>query len=283
MARDQFYDVAFAVGVGGAINAVDTARATVYLGGTVTPATIYVAESGATPQTNPWIPGDGIIIFWAESGNYDVKIEDTAGSPAFTTRIVRFSSVSGGTNGIASTQLPATIPSGNLPTPFTSSQLDATTVTNKLWSVGDLKPSAAASPQTGWLLCDGSAVSRTTYSGLFSVVGTTWGTGDGSTTFNVPDLRGRTLIGVGTGSGLSARAMAASGGAETHPLSTAELPAHAHTFQGESLGNAGASTVPVFSANKAVDSTFWDTATTGSGSSHQNMPPFKAVNFFIKV
>jgi len=56
----------------------------------------------------------------------------------------------------------------------------------------------ATSPPTGWLLCDGSAVSRTTYSALFGVISTGWGVGDGSTTFNLPDLRGRFPVGVGT-------------------------------------------------------------------------------------
>lgn len=51
----------------------------------------------------------------------------------------------------------------------------------------------------GWLLCNGAAVSRTAYSGLFTIVGTTYGVGDGSTTFNVPDLRGRIVVGSGTG------------------------------------------------------------------------------------
>lgn len=64
---------------------------------------------------------------------------------------------------------------------------------------------AASSAPTGWLLCDGSAVSRTTYAGLFSAIGTTFGTGDGSTTFNVPDLRETGIVGVGTrGSGVTA-------------------------------------------------------------------------------
>src|ERR1700722_13445643 len=54
---------------------------------------------------------------------------------------------------------------------------------------------------TGWLLCDGSAVSRTTFSVLFVLIGTTYGVGDGSTTFNVPDMRGRVPVGVGTGTG----------------------------------------------------------------------------------
>ena len=63
---------------------------------------------------------------------------------------------------------------------------------------------AGASAPTGFLLCDGSAVSRTTYAGLFSLIGTTYGAGDGSTTFNVPDLRGRFAIGAGTGQKVAA-------------------------------------------------------------------------------
>lgn len=64
---------------------------------------------------------------------------------------------------------------------------------------GVISPYAGSSAPDGFLLCDGSAVSRTTYSGLFAVTGTTFGTGDGSTTFNLPDLRSRVPLGVGTG------------------------------------------------------------------------------------
>src|SRR5690606_28135610 len=67
---------------------------------------------------------------------------------------------------------------------------------------GMIAPFGGSSIPDKWLECDGSAVSRSTYSSLFAAIGTTWGVGDGETTFNVPDLRGRTLIGAGTGSGL---------------------------------------------------------------------------------
>ena len=63
---------------------------------------------------------------------------------------------------------------------------------------GLIAPMGMSSAPTGWLVCDGSAVSRSTYAGLFSIIGTTWGTGDGSSTFNVPDLRGAVLRGTGT-------------------------------------------------------------------------------------
>lgn len=96
---------------------------------------------------------------------------------------------------------------------------------------GFLQLSAAASIPAGWLLCDGSAVSRVTYSVLYAALGgaaSPWGQGDGSTSFNVPDLRGRTPIGAGTGPGLSARALGQKGGEENHVLSIAEMPAHTH-------------------------------------------------------
>lgn len=97
--------------------------------------------------------------------------------------------------------------------------------------VGMVSPYAGSSSPTGWLLCDGTAVSRTTYSALFGVISTTYGAGDTSTTFNVPDLRGRTPIGAGTGAGLTARTLAATTGVESVTLTAAQsgLPAHTHT------------------------------------------------------
>jgi microcystin-dependent protein len=64
--------------------------------------------------------------------------------------------------------------------------------------VGSMTMYAGASAPTGWLLCDGSAVSRTTYSGLYTAISTTWGIGNGSTTFNLPDMREASPYGVGT-------------------------------------------------------------------------------------
>src|SRR3954447_6125965 len=95
-------------------------------------------------------------------------------------------------------------------------------------STGDLKPSAAATPPPGWLVCDGSAVSRSTFATLFGAIGTAYGAGDGSTTFNLPDLRGRVPVGAGTGAGLTARTLGAAGGEENHTLSAAEMPSHNH-------------------------------------------------------
>jgi microcystin-dependent protein len=111
-----------------------------------------------------------------------------------------------------------------------------------LWQklIGVVLPFAGSAAPTGWLLCYGQAVSRTTYDNLFAVIGTTYGAGDGSTTFNLPDLRGRAVAGMdnmgGTaasrltsgGSGIAGTTLGAAGGAETHVMVVAEMPSHNH-------------------------------------------------------
>src|SRR6516164_470322 len=98
----------------------------------------------------------------------------------------------------------------------------------------------AATVPTGWLLCYGQAISRTVYAALFAVLGTTYGAGDGSTSFNLPDLRGRAVAGVdnmgGTAAGrltgatgsVAGTTLGATGGEETHNLSATEMPSHTH-------------------------------------------------------
>lgn len=94
--------------------------------------------------------------------------------------------------------------------------------------VGTVMPFAGSSAPEGWLMCDGSAVSRTTYANLWSTLSSTYGSGDGSTTFNLPDAMGRTIIGAGSGSGLTARTLATKSGAETSTIGTTHLPPHTH-------------------------------------------------------
>ncbi len=100
---------------------------------------------------------------------------------------------------------------------------------------------AAGTAPPGWLTCDGSAVSRTTYSSLYSAIGTTFGAGDGSTTFNLPDLRGRTIVAdstLGTNT-QPTLVFAATGGEAAHALVTAELALHTHTDSGHTHTDTG--------------------------------------------
>jgi microcystin-dependent protein len=94
--------------------------------------------------------------------------------------------------------------------------------------VGAINLWGAVGPPTGWLICSGTAVSRTTYAALFAVIGTTYGSGDGSTTFNLPDLKGNVPVGRNT-SDSQFDTLGETGGAKTHTLTTTEMPSHTHT------------------------------------------------------
>jgi len=96
--------------------------------------------------------------------------------------------------------------------------------------VGAIVPYGGSAAPPGFLLCDGTPANRTTYAQLFAVLGTSYGAGDGSTTFGIPDLRGRTLVGAGTGTGLTARTNGQTGGEETHALTNAEAAPHTHAY-----------------------------------------------------
>lgn len=166
---------------------------------------------------------------------------------------------------------------------------------------GMLVPYAGGSAPTGWLLCYGQAVSRTTYSALFSAIGTTYGSGDGSSTFNVPDLRGRTIAGQDDMGGSSANrltssangtlngdTLGATGGAETHTLTTAQIPAHSHSL-GENtrvqcgFDNGTAHAGNTTSSLNNSDNKTYSTADTGGGGAHNNVQPTIILNYIIKT
>ncbi|GAB5389530.1 MAG: hypothetical protein Alpg2KO_24980 [Alphaproteobacteria bacterium] len=140
---------------------------------------------------------------------------------------------------------------------------------------------AGASAPTVYLLCDGSAVSRSTYSDLFAAIGTQWGSGDGSTTFNLPDIRGRVAIGSGAGSGLTARTLAQTLGEEEHTLTEAELPSHDHTSYGQVTGRASGSSN--LRGMSSAGTSNIQTSETGGDDSHNNMQPSAVVTKIIKT
>jgi microcystin-dependent protein len=88
--------------------------------------------------------------------------------------------------------------------------------------VGLVLPYAGSSAPSGWLLCQGQAISRTTYAALYALCGTTYGVGDGSTTFNIPDLRGRLPVGIGSSGYFDARGEKQ--GAKTVTLAKSQVP-----------------------------------------------------------
>jgi len=159
---------------------------------------------------------------------------------------------------------------------------------------GDLKATARATAPAGWLMCDGAAVSRTTYAGLFAAVGTTYGAGNGTTTFNVPDLRGRVPVGVdGTAGRIAANdALGQSGGAETHTLtgpqsgvngngSTAATIPDKYPNSGISVG-PGEGTAFDFSG---LTTDFNGAALTArtADEAHNNMQPYQVVSWIVKT
>lgn len=181
-------------------------------------------------------------------------------------------------------------------------------------ATGIVVPYGGSTAPIGWLMCYGQAVSRTTYANLFAVIGTTFGAGNGSTTFNVPDLRGRAAIGPDNmGGGAAGRVAAATSagytaGAETidvahthttvdHVLSINEIPSHSHTTtfwpqQGadEMWGGQYGTGAKTSSSSYAASTSY-----VGGGAAHNHgatesslsatqaiMNPYVAINYIIR-
>jgi microcystin-dependent protein len=156
-------------------------------------------------------------------------------------------------------------------------------------------PYAGTSEPSGWLFCYGQAVSRTTYAALFAAIGTTYGTGDGSTTFNLPDLRGRVVAGQDDMGGTSANrltdqtggvngdTLGAAGGAETHTLTTAQMPSHSHTVNANSAlsTSSGSANYGTQAGSNAFEPFVMNS--TGGGGAHNNVQPTIILNYIIKT
>lgn len=139
-------------------------------------------------------------------------------------------------------------------------------------NIGQIQFWAGATAPDKWLLCDGSNVNRITYADLFGVIGTTFGVGDGSTTFGMPDMRGSTAIGVS-----GTYVLAATGGADTHTLVTAELPSHTHSDARDGIDTADI----IGSGSGSAGIASSPSASTGGGEAHNNLPTFLTMNDII--
>lgn len=152
---------------------------------------------------------------------------------------------------------------------------------------------AGSTAPDGWLICDGSAISRDSYAALFETIGTTYGSGDGSTTFNLPNLKGKVPVGFNA-SETEFDALGETGGAKTHTLTEAEMPAHDHggsTGGPEVSGSAvnvpdnssGTLTHPGGGSFRALGSHVHDIPSDGGGGAHNNLQPYIALNYIIKA
>lgn len=155
---------------------------------------------------------------------------------------------------------------------------------NTLEPIGVVHPYLGVSaPNVKYLVCQGQAISRTTYAALFALISTNYGSGDGSTTFNLPNLKGRFLVGYDPAD-IDYNGMAAvkSGGEKTHLLSIAEMPSHFHSYiDREVRSGSGALNTPTGAATTAADP--HNTDPTGGGLAHENRPPYMTINYIIRA
>ena len=138
---------------------------------------------------------------------------------------------------------------------------------------------------SGFLECDGSAVSRTTYSALFAIISTDYGSGDGSSTFNLPNMQDKTTVGASSGKAYSTTGGAESVSVSNHTLSTSQMPQHRHTSQ-KSRYAAGTGWYGTYSQQLSPGTQYSNYQ--GSSSSHNHgsmsvMQPYMALKFMIKT
>lgn len=155
---------------------------------------------------------------------------------------------------------------------------------------GFIAPAGNSAAPDGWLLCNGQAVSRETYADLFTAIGTTYGVGDGSATFNVPDSRGKFLVGAGSFESGATVAVAGTGGAEKVTLAEANIPKiqvgllassgiwNATAGTGDSTSGIAVGADGAQTRNKILTEPFGEDTPTALS----NLPPYLGVNYFIK-
>ena len=185
-----------------------------------------------------------------DMGQYDVIATDVKGDTA------EFSEFVGGVGNFAGVIFQGDEPTGYAP-------------------IGCIIAYAGNNIPNGWLSCDGSAISRTTYEALFNAISNIYGNGDGSSTFNLPNLNGKVIIGVS-----SSHILASTGGEETHVLTIDEMPSHNHSANAW-LSDSGGSTFARRATSSTVGTLY--TNNTGGGQAHNNMQPYITLNYIIRA
>jgi microcystin-dependent protein len=181
---------------------------------------------------------------------------------------------------------------------------------------GTIMPYAGNSAPSGYFLCNGAAVSRTSYAALFSAIGINYGTGNGTTTFNIPNLQGRVPVGYKS-SEVEYNSIGKTGGEKTHILSLAEMPNHSHTvdpptvytsydglhahsytdyymgpIRSDDADDRTVSSDKRYEANKttansgehrhSINIPSFSSYSAGSGNAHNNLQPYLIMNYIIK-
>lgn len=216
--------------------------------------------------------GSGQLILDAgATGTVEVGTTSTGAINLRRNTAITGTLTSSGTATLAGSGLAVTASSLTIPATASVSFVPAGVI---MWKASTFVP-------TGWLECDGSAISRTTYSALFSDIGTTYGGGDGTTTFNLPNQSRRVIMGKGgSGTATIANTVGAAGGEETHTLITAEIPSHTHAYQSPpsatvfGVGGSNAATFPTSGLT---------TGATGGDGAHNNIQPSLIMMMIIRA
>lgn len=142
----------------------------------------------------------------------------------------------------------------------------------------------------GWATCDGQILAIASNTALFSLLGTTYG-GDGRSTFALPDLRGRSIVGQGTGAGLSNIRWGQRGGSETHAMTIAQMPSHTHAIavntaageEGNPAGNYIANHASAFAEDPSTGGNLANPASQGSSQSFNIRSPYLGMYYVIAI
>ena len=156
--------------------------------------------------------------------------------------------------------------------------------------IGAVVSYAGLNAPTGWLICDGRAISRTIYANLFTIIGTQYGAGDGSTTFNIPNLKGKVVVGL-DGNDTDFDTIGKTSGEKKHTLTVEEMPSHSHILYSNKdyqsspgAGYWGWDLLDGWAYGGEQDVTNGGgTRNSGGSQSHNNLQPYQVQNYIIKA
>jgi microcystin-dependent protein len=254
---------------------------------------IYTDQAGTIPAANPYTLSANATAALYGTGKYHIIIKDSGGvtkydydyyasSTDITTAVVDAIDDAPALATIVGDELIG-VSDGGVYKSITIDQLATFVATaGGGVSTGDIIMWPTVNVPTGYVVCDGTVYATATYPVLGALLGATFG-GNGTSSFGVPDLKGRSPIGVGDGdaSGHTQWDLAEKGGSETHPLTEAENGPHTHDFTAQQ--NIGGFTDNGGAPDQQSVASVTATQPSGSGTAHNNVGPVLGLNFIIKT